>query len=150
VAKVFVYGTLKRGYGNNRLLTDSKFVGEGQTVARCRLFDSGFPVLRPRLKKRDGAWNAPVRGEVYEVSSAEVMQRLDQLEGEGFMYHRRKKKIKMDSGETIIAHAYVGDAKHFRHSRIYPAPDGAYDWQRGTRQWYQTSEQHSSASSLAE
>lgn len=127
---VFVYGTLKRGYGNNRLLERATFVSEGETVAKCRLFNSGFPVLRPRLKKRDGAWNAPVRGEVFEVNDEETMQRLDRLEGEGRMYHRRRKKIRLSSGAVVMAYAYVGDARAFRRCQIYPAPINAYEWSR--------------------
>src|SRR5262245_6257639 len=113
---VFVYGTLKRGYGNHRLLLDATFVSEGQTIARCRLFDAGFPVLRRRLN-RDGPWNAPVRGEVFEVT-AQQLARLDSLEGEGRMYHRRKKKIRLDSGQTILAFAYIGDAQAFCDCQI--------------------------------
>jgi gamma-glutamylaminecyclotransferase len=129
---VFVYGTLKRGYGNNHILAQSKLLGEGQTVARCRLYDAGFPVLRRRTN-RDGAWNAPVRGEVYEVTSQETMDRLDRLEGEGHMYHRRRKKIQLDSGEVVMAYAYVGDARFWGGGRVrlYPEPVNAYEWSRG-------------------
>jgi gamma-glutamylaminecyclotransferase len=129
VSLVFVYGTLKRGYGNNYILRNAAFVSEGQTLARCRLFNSGFPVLRRRLN-RDGPWNAPVRGEVFEVTDAATMRRLDSLEGEGRMYHRRRKKIQLDNGQTVMAFAYVGDARAFRHCRIYPTPVGAYEWSR--------------------
>src|SRR5215831_9216536 len=125
---VFVYGTLKRGYGNHHILGDSAFIGEGQTLARCRLFNAGFPVLRRRLN-HDGPWNAPVRGELYEVADPEVMRRLDALEGEGRMYHRRKKKIVMATGRTVKAFAYVGDAKAFKFCAIYPTPvDGVHEW----------------------
>ena len=143
MTKVFVYGTLKRGYGNNHLLADAKFIGTGETVALCRLFDAGFPVLRQR-SKRPGAWNAPVTGEVYEVNDAELA-RLDSLESEGRMYHRREKKIRMANGEVIKAFVYVGSAEFWRERiPLYPAPDGAYTWQRGTPSW-QHSGQYSSA-----
>jgi len=46
--KVFVYGTLKHGYGNHHVLEGSRFVGKGCTVAMCCLYDAGFPVLRER------------------------------------------------------------------------------------------------------
>jgi gamma-glutamylcyclotransferase (GGCT)/AIG2-like uncharacterized protein YtfP len=146
--KVFVYGTLKRGYGNHHILADSRFVGEGETVARCRLFNSGFPVLRRRLNL-DGPWNAPVRGEIYEVTNPETLARLDRLESEGFMYHRRIKKIRTDDGQIVKAHTYIGDARRFRNYEIYPAPQGAYNWQKEKPQWH-ISEQPSSEFSRAE
>ena len=125
--KVFVYGTLKRGYRNNIILMRATFIGTGQTLAKCRLYDCGFPVLRRRLN-RDGVWNAPVRGEVYEVNDCETMRRLDSLESEGRMYHRRKKKIILDDGRIVIAHTYVGDARRFARLPIYDPPLTAYEW----------------------
>lgn len=130
MARVFVYGTLKRGYRNNYILERAEFVGSGQTVAKCRLFNAGFPVLRRRAKK-DGEWNAPVRGEVFNVTDEETMQRLDRLESEGRMYHRRKKKIRLDDGTVILANTYVGDTGYWQNrAPLYPAPQSAYEWAR--------------------
>lgn len=127
---VFVYGTLKRGYGNHHILKNAKFVSKGETVAKCRLFNAGFPVLRRRLN-RDGKWNAPVRGEVFIVTDADTMARLDALESEGRMYHRRKKKIQFDNGKVVMAYVYVGDAKFWNNrAPLYPEPVNAYEWSR--------------------
>ena len=59
--KIFVYGTLKRGYGNNRLLTDSEFLGEHSTSPSFDLIDGGVPFMI------HGEFS--VRGELYEVDA---------------------------------------------------------------------------------
>lgn len=126
--KVFCYGTLKREHRNNYLLDSATFIGTGQTVAKCRLLDAGFPVLRPRTHRATNEANAPVRGEVYEVDE-QTLQRLDRLESEGHMYNRRRMMIKMDDGGYIKACVYVGNAKFWQYRKQpYPVPSGAYDW----------------------
>lgn len=79
--KVIVYGTLKAGYGNNRLLSNSTFVSI-YTVANYRLYDAGFPVAVP-------SEGESIRGELYDIGDDErVLASLDRLEGEGMMYNR--------------------------------------------------------------
>lgn len=138
---VFVYGTLKHGYGNHHILAGSRFVGKGCTVAMCRMYDAGFPVLRPRSEK-PGAHNAEVWGEVYLVTSPDTMRRLDSLEGEGRMYHRRIKIIHLENGKKVKAHTYVGDTKFWRERGcpLWPVQNGhsrpCYDWHRYSRPCY--------------
>ena len=38
---IFVYGTLKRGQRNHNFLSDHEFLGDAQTEARYRLYDTG-------------------------------------------------------------------------------------------------------------
>ena len=126
----FCYGTLKRGYRNNYFLETATFVGEGQTVAKFRMYDSGFPVLRPRRHRQTDTTGAtaPVRGEVYEIDET-TLARMDRLENEGHMYHRRKGLIRLDSGQLVTAWYYVGSAEFWKNRlREYPEPSGAYDW----------------------
>ena len=126
---VFVYGTLKRGFPNNHLLHRARFVGEGQTVARCRLFHAGFPVLRKGLEGYS-CLGAPVRGEVYLVTDQATMDALDNLEGEGRMYHRRSMVIQLDRGKRIRAFTYVGDSKFWNTRRVKPylPEDDLHEW----------------------
>ena len=85
--KVFVYGTLKRGFHNHRLLTESRatFVATAKTRAPMRLVlgEYGIPYL---MKEGDAAGRVP--GELWEVDDA-GLDALDVLEGvdEG-MYER--------------------------------------------------------------
>jgi gamma-glutamylcyclotransferase (GGCT)/AIG2-like uncharacterized protein YtfP len=76
MARIFVYGTLKRGHGNHHYLAGQKFVGEAVTVPKYRLIDLGsFPGLF--CDDPDGL---EVRGEVWDVDET-TLARLDQLEG---------------------------------------------------------------------
>ena len=85
--KVFVYGTLKRGYGNNRLLTDATYLGTAKTQERWAMIGKGaaFPYL---LEENEKGYH--VQGEVYVVSDMELA-RLDNLEG--YPYHYTKQEL---------------------------------------------------------
>lgn len=85
---VFVYGTLKKGYGNNRILQNSVFKGCFYTEPRFSLYpvspDGGFPVAC-RGKSH-------IVGEVYEIDLI-TLQRLDYLEGHPHHYRREEVEV---------------------------------------------------------
>lgn len=105
---VFVYGTLKKGYGNHRLLKDAAFAGRAVTNDRYAMLDAGFPVLM-----KAGGERRNVVGELYKVDQA-TLERLDRLESKGRMYDRvaiQVKKIPAADNEipyTYTAWAYIG------------------------------------------
>jgi len=71
--KVFVYGTLKKGYGNHRCLDGAKFIKETITKPIYDLVDVGyFPGLV--------SGNNAIQGEIYEINDS-ILKRLDNLEG---------------------------------------------------------------------
>ena len=81
--KVFVYGSLKKGYGNHSFLegTGAKFLGPYVTPPEYKMVScGGFPGVL-----KDG--NTPITGEVYEVDDA-VFASLDRLEGNPDFYKR--------------------------------------------------------------
>ncbi len=84
--KVFVYGTLMSGYGNNRLLVGSTFLGKANTWTPYEMISlGGFPaVVQPDV----GFAGTQVHGELYEVD-ANTLQDLDRLEGHPHFYRRR-------------------------------------------------------------
>ena len=47
--KVFVYGTLKRGYSNNYLLQSSECLGHATTKDRYAMYSSGIPYVTEQL-----------------------------------------------------------------------------------------------------
>jgi gamma-glutamylcyclotransferase (GGCT)/AIG2-like uncharacterized protein YtfP len=105
---VFVYGTLKRGYSNHYLLETARYLGNAITKQPHLLGDAGFPVCMPT--------DAPtyVFGEVYEVDD-DTLTRLDRLESEGRMYHRRP--IDLVGFDNV--QAYFGDDSFWqRHLRV--------------------------------
>jgi gamma-glutamylaminecyclotransferase len=130
---VFVYGTLKQGYGNYaRILAgNSNFLGTAVTDGKFKMLDSGFPVL---LSVQSGGKH--VAGEVFEVNDA-VLKRLDQLEGEGSMYDRKLVTVQMESGEFVQAYIYIGCDRCWRSPRQHYAKSwtkvneqGQWEWSR--------------------
>ncbi|CAG5117185.1 unnamed protein product [Candidula unifasciata] len=101
---VFLYGTLKSGQSNFRVLSDPKtglarFLAFGQTVKRYPLVvtpQHSFPFLLPVEGKGEY-----VQGEVYEVSESKL-QRLDEFEGHPDFYLREKVAVAVTSA-TITA-----------------------------------------------
>jgi gamma-glutamylcyclotransferase (GGCT)/AIG2-like uncharacterized protein YtfP len=79
--KVFVYGTLKKGYHNHYLLKDAKYLGKNLTLPSFTMLNLGaFPGVV-------FGGNTPIHGEVYEVDEA-TFARLDRLEGYPNFYNR--------------------------------------------------------------
>lgn len=80
--KLFVYGTLKKGFKLHKFLEGSKYLGE--TVVR------GFELLNlgafPGMMVSEIPDN-PVHGELYEVDAA-TLSLLDKIEGTPHLYRR--------------------------------------------------------------
>lgn len=115
--QVFVYGTLKAGYGNNSLLQGSKFVREDR-VKGYKLFNCGFPVATPDA-------NSSVKGEVWEIDPSKTLQWLDRLEGNGRMYNRTE----VPEGVSL----YVGHPEFWDFSKLRECSKdefGNYYWDR--------------------
>jgi len=109
--KVFVYGSLKEGYSNHRLLEDSgaSFLGGYITPPEYTMVScGGFPGV---LEGGD----TPITGEVYEISD-NVFKRLDHLEGYPGFYDR--KKITTEHGEAWM---YIINDTYRDHT---PVPEG--------------------------
>ena len=98
---VFVYGTLKRGHGNHRLLEASRFVGEAVSASACyAMHDCSFPILV------DEPLGGRVMGELYAVDRR-TLRSLDMLEGHPQMYCRRRRKFVTAAGCTYEAWVYL-------------------------------------------
>ena len=78
--KLFVYGTLKRGYGNHKRLTGATFLGL-DSIEDSALLDLGF---FPGMVERPGS---RAYGEVFLVTD-EHLRRTDLLEGVPHFYRR--------------------------------------------------------------
>ena len=83
MTRVFCYGSLKRGFGNHRLLDTSTFVGEAITEARYTMIPLGF---FPGVIQ---SGNTSIRGELYDVDEV-TLRRLDRLEGHPTFYQRQE------------------------------------------------------------
>ena len=78
---VFVYGTLKKGFGNHRLLVKAEFMCPSYIFDGKMLDLGAFPAVV------DGA--REIHGELYSVDKA-TLASLDRLEGHPTFYERRK------------------------------------------------------------
>lgn len=78
---VFVYGSLKKGFGNHRLLAESQMVDNHVTEPKFSMYSLGaFPCVVPR-------GDTAIHGELYAVDD-ETLRRLDALEGVPNFYQR--------------------------------------------------------------
>ena len=110
---VAVYGTLKQGFGNHRLLTDATFIGEGHTKEKYRLCVNGLPYM---LKGEHSDGNNVIV-ELYDCNPLE-MYNLDILEGHPRFYKR--KKVDISVGEnTYSAWAYFVPDNHNYNNGSY-------------------------------
>lgn len=114
--RVFVYGSLMRGFGNHVLLQDQTFIGNA-TVAEFALHSlGGFPAAVP-----DDGNAGDIRGEVYEVDDA-ALARLDRLEGHPTFYERQDVEVWSENLNGYLpAQMYV-----YQHHVDAPVPNG--DW----------------------
>ena len=133
--RVFVYGTLKRGFWNHYLLEGREFFGAAATVPTYRMIENGFPVILPDPEGK------PIAGEIYAVDD-ETLARLDQLEREGSSYDRKliDVTLRLASGERqqpTKAFIYVGRedrfGKAFARGPLYETVNerGELDWKAG-------------------
>lgn len=125
----FVYGTLKRGYGNNRLLATSEFLGKAQTVKHYKLFQGyddrySIPMARPISS------GLPIAGEVYSITDERVFKQLDWLEGEGRLYFRNKRDVYLLTDPKKLFQAWVYEIPNIETPYLAPVNRelGAFEW----------------------
>lgn len=125
--KVFVYGTLKKGHGNHRLLRGSQQLGRCYVEGPFKLHDLGaFPaVVRAEEVGR-------VFGEVYLINT-EVLASLDLLEGYPTFYTREK--VATPHGKAWM---YYLNPRSMRHDQRLPEIEGGV-WRPSVdeREWAQ-------------
>ncbi|MCA1031176.1 gamma-glutamylcyclotransferase [Bacillus timonensis] len=112
---VFVYGTLRKGEGNHRLLEGATCMAE-QAWAIGTLYDTGYGY--PAMKS---AKNSRVYGELYSITES-TLAALDQLEGftaggTHNLYERIQQTVHTDKG-SVLAYLYVAATDHLCHKPI--------------------------------
>jgi gamma-glutamylcyclotransferase (GGCT)/AIG2-like uncharacterized protein YtfP len=99
-ARLFVYGSLKRGFHNHSALAGAELVSECRTAPHYRLFDLGaYPALC-----EGGA--SSITGELYLVPLA-LFVRLDEFEGPEY----RRASIALADGSSAEAYLLVDAAR---------------------------------------
>ena len=79
--RVFVYGSLKKDYGNHSYVEKSEFIGKAKTLPIFTMISYGFfPACLINGKTE-------ISGEVYDVTDS-ILSRMDRLEGVPNHYQR--------------------------------------------------------------
>jgi gamma-glutamylcyclotransferase (GGCT)/AIG2-like uncharacterized protein YtfP len=124
VTKFFVYGTLKRNYGNNIVLGSAKFVGAGTTVSQdFRMLNGGFPMVFT-------GGNFGIKGEVFEVTDEQTERNLDRLEGVPHLYTRSEVEVRIGD-DTEVCTMYVTNPKYAEraaHGWVEPDDNNLLEW----------------------
>lgn len=99
--KLFVYGTLKKGFTNHHHLKDATFLGKGETrlLYPMILKHPAFPYLVNKPNK-----GLHVKGELYEVNYQTIFA-IDELEG--YPEHYTRSEIEIVKNEHDIERAWV-------------------------------------------
>lgn len=99
-----VYGTLKRGFGNNRLLRDATFLGTHTTEPKYTMHSAGgFPIVVTGGK-------TPIKCELFATEDPAVIERVDILEGfngkgrNDNWYDRETIETPMGKAEMYVMH----------------------------------------------
>lgn len=104
--KVFVYGTLRKGYGNHRVMpSTAKFIGNGKTVGMFRLTASGIPFVSKSQALHQ------VTGEMYEVTDSALTGPLDRLESHPSWYKRELTPVELEDGTIEDAWLYFCESE---------------------------------------
>ena len=99
--RLFVYGTLKRGFCRASFLDAERLVGVDRTVPDYRLFDCGsYPALVRAETARAGR---SIHGEIWEISE-HCLRILDKVEGSPRLYCREP--VRLVSGVEAEAYFY--------------------------------------------
>ena len=100
---LFVYGSLKKGFDNHKLLDKyAKRVGKASTVGKFAMYEDSFGNY-PYLVKEPVT---KVMGELYEIKRKELLDKIDEFEGAPEYYQRKKIKVKTHKGVNL-AFVYI-------------------------------------------
>jgi gamma-glutamylcyclotransferase (GGCT)/AIG2-like uncharacterized protein YtfP len=111
--RLFVYGSLKRGFRHHDLLGGAPFEGDARTAPGFSLVLQGeYPAL-----VRSGT--ACVHGEIYRVTE-ELMTELDRFEGCPDLY--RREQIQLDDGTSASSYVIPPD----RAKALPTIPEGRW------------------------
>jgi len=99
LARLFVYGSLRRGQTHHAELRGARFVAVARTLPEHALVElDGYPVLL--------AGREPVAGELFELDDS-AFAALDAFEGPNY----RRGEVRLESGERAVAYLAARSAR---------------------------------------
>jgi len=111
---IAVYGTLRKGFDNHRLLQDARLLDSGITIEQYAMVCEGIPYVASG--HREDASNIVV--EVYAVDD-KTLKEVDGLENHPDWYKRKEVDIKLDNGVIAKAWLYFNDTVDVEGMRFY-------------------------------
>lgn len=97
---IFVYGTLKRGCGNNHYLDDATFLGEAETCEKYHMkrHEYWYPAVIENINDYSVSiqHTYPITGELWCCSES-TAKSLDRLEGYPDLFYRKEIPIMQDA-----------------------------------------------------
>jgi len=92
---LFVYGSLKKGFDNHNLLDKyAKRLGKAHTVKKFAMFEDSFGNYPYIID----APHTKIQGELYKITRAELMKKIDEFEGAPDYYARKRIEVKSHHG----------------------------------------------------
>lgn len=137
--RVLVYGTLKNGYGNNRVMFrdggKAEFVSRAITREKLYVADGGFPMATRHLPpgaKPDVA--GQLVGEVWAMNDI-AFANCDKLEGHPNFYTRQKIRASLDNGGNSSIWIYLIENPRgiYGERLIRPNGEGLIEWKQEYR-----------------
>ena len=98
--RVFVYGTLKKGFPLHSRLEKGTYICNGslEGYEMFAVASGGYPAI----KKGEGT----IHGELYEVDDRTLIS-LDMVEGEGYLFKRECVTVEKEDGQEAQAWVYA-------------------------------------------
>jgi len=123
---VAVYGSLKRGFGNYRVMEDAQgvFIGEAESEADNFIMAGyGFPYV----VTSDSEVAGKIMVELFEVPELGVLTNLDLLEGHPTFYKREVMRFTKANSKTIEAWVYIYQGNIIADVNLRQE-NGVYKW----------------------
>ena len=122
VMKVFVYGTLKKGFGNNSLMesAEAKFICETTTKKEYYLVSYGIPYVVKETKEYPRSirkMKGKIKGELYEIPEKNIGI-IDDLEGHPNWY--RRELVELENGEKAYLYFMDLDLEENKENLVKP------------------------------
>lgn len=117
---VFVYGSLKNGFGNHDFLNGAEFITSTQTKDHSYQMVSlgSFPAVL-------SGGSCAISGELYKADSSTLIL-LDMLEGNGDLYERQE--VKFESGHTAWMYVFLYEVETPAKNTRVLTVDGVQTW----------------------
>lgn len=119
--RLFVYGTLKKGRSNHRLMAGAQFIGEAISE------QAHYVLAHICLKEEPGPFASHVCGELYIVPSLKQWRALDRLEGHPHNWKRERREFRNEAGNLFDAWVYIFQGE-VSSDRLCVNRDGYYEF----------------------